>query len=196
MRIEVSLDGVMQQFATQIAQAGDRAPEMMAGALNAGGSAMRVRTIEAETAQTGLAKRTISKAQREFKATRARLEYEIEAAGGNVRLKYFRPRETRAGVSASPWNSRRVYAGSFMKAGWPQGSRWAKRKAKPNWNGQVFQRTGGKTRTGMDEFEHAKSGLFIPTEMVTGQTAGAFHASQPEVMAEVTRQIGAAFGAS
>lgn len=196
MHITVSLDDVMKQFASRIDRAGKRAPEIMAAGLNAGGDSLRQATIAAETGQTGLSKAVISRAQRAHRAHGSRLVYEIEASGGDVRIKHFRPRETRAGVAASPWNKRQVFAGTFMKAGWPQGKRWAKRKAKPNWNGQAFRRTGGKTRTGMDEFEHAKSGLYIPTELVTGATAAAFDSGAAGVLDATLTGLAKAFDAS
>lgn len=196
MHITVSLDDVMKQFASQIDRAGKQAPEIMAAGLNSGGESLRQQTIAAQTGQTGLRKGVIARAQRGHKASGRHLVYEIEAAGGDVRIKHFRARETRAGVAASPWNKRQVFAGTFMKAGWPQGERWAKRKAKPNWNGQAFRRTGGKTRSGMDEFEHAKSGLYIPIELVTGATAAAFEAGSARVLDTTMAGIAKAFGAS
>lgn len=185
MRIEVSLDGVMQQFGEMIAKAGDRAPELMATALNAGGSTLRVRTIEAQTKQTGLAKRTITRAQREFRASAASLVFEIEAEGGDVRLKFFRARETKAGVSAAPWNARKVFPETFIKGGRFPG------RVGLSMGGHVFQRTG----KGRLPLVGGRSGLFIPTELVSGQTAATFQAGQPEVMDVVTRSVGAAFGA-
>jgi hypothetical protein len=185
MQITVSLDGVMKQYGDRIRKAGAQAPMLMANGLNAGGSALRVKTIAAETAQTGLAQRIIAKAQREYHATPANLAYEIEAKGGDIRLKFFRARETRAGVSAAPWNKREVFAGSFIKGG-----RFPKRVGL-GMGGHVFKRAGSARMPIVSD----RSGLFIPTELVTGQTAAAFNTGQASVLDTVTRAVGAAFGA-
>lgn len=95
-------------------------------------------------------------------STPATLAYTIHTRGGDISLKYFKPRETRPGVSAAPWNSRRAYPHTFMRAGW-----WPRRVVKGNWNGQVFIRTGAK------KFTIADSGLFIPSEIVQGASAAA-----------------------
>lgn len=185
MQITVSLDGVMKQFGDRIRKAGAQAPGLMANGLNAGGAALRVKTIASETAQTGLAKRVIAKAQREHRASAASLVYEIAAQGGDVRLKFFKARETKAGVSAAPWNARHVYAGSFIRGG-----KFPKRVGL-GMGGHVFQRSGSARLP----IVGGRSGLFIPTEMVTGKTAATFNAGQGGVLDTITRAVGAAFGA-
>ena len=106
-------------------------------------------------------------------------------AGGDIGLKYFKAYETRAGVSSAPWNRRSIYAGSFMKAGW-----WPKRVTKGNWNGQAFYRAGSKTGSGKDRFVKAKSGLFIPDEMLKGASIAAWERGVVKVQASVEEQIG------
>lgn len=100
-------------------------------------------------------------------------------------MRYFKPRETRKGATAAPWNRRTLYAGSFMKAGW-----WPKRVVKPNWNKQVFIRTG----RGTSQFRKVKSGLFIPVELVRGEAAAAWNEAasrlQPRVAHEIRRITG------
>lgn len=147
--------------------------------------------------QTGLPKRTGMKAVRRkvSRSTPASLSYVINGQGGNVSLKYFKPRETRKGVSAAPWNSRRLYPSTFMKAGW-----WPKRVVKPNWNGQVFKRSNsdgysydglrsnGAKRSGT-KFSKEKSGMFIPTEMVQGATAEAWRRGARRLQPRIEHEI-------
>src|SRR4051812_14678264 len=136
-------------------------------AINHSAKVAATATGRALSDQTGLPKRTGKKALnlKVDRSTPATLTYTIHTRGGDISLKYFKPRETRPGVSAAPWNSRRVYPSTFMRAGW-----WPRRVNKPGWNGQVFIRTGaGKS------FKVADSGLFIPIEVVQGASAAAWN---------------------
>lgn len=169
MHINVSLDDVIRSFGAKVDRMATSAPALMANALNSAGDAVRQTTIAAETAQTGLPRKTIAKAQRAHKASAAHLVYEIEAKGGDVSLKFFKARETRAGTTAAPWGARRLFAGDFIKGG-----RFPKRKAL-SMGGHVFKRASG----GRLPIHVQKSGLYIPTEMTTGQTASAFNAGAP-----------------
>lgn len=142
-----------------------------AKAINNAGRDASKEVAPALTKQTGLPKRTAPKALRRHvvRANAGRLAYQITAQGGDIRLKFFKARETRKGVTAAPWNKRKLEPGTFMRAGW-----WPKRVAKPNWNRQVFRRTGGTTKFGKDEFENVKSGLFIPEELMKGEASAAW----------------------
>jgi hypothetical protein len=105
--------------------------------------------------QTGLKAKTINKA---LKGRSSGATYVIQSHGGNIRLKYFGARETGAGVTAAPWNSRRLYPATFIKSGW-----WPNR-VKPIAAGQVLRRkTAAKY-----PLEVVRSGLFIAEEMVKG----------------------------
>ncbi|WP_316172118.1 MULTISPECIES: hypothetical protein [unclassified Bradyrhizobium] len=115
-------------------------------------------------AQTGLQRKTIDKA---LKGAVRGPTYVIKSKGGNIRLKYFRARETAQGVSAAPWNARQVFPETFIMAGW-----WPNR-TKPIARGQVLRRKG-KAKYPM---EVVKSGLFIAEEMVTGPSAAAFYST-------------------
>lgn len=133
-------------------------------AINLAGRDAAKEVAPALTAQTGLPKRTAPKVLRRhvLRANASRLAYQITAKGGDVRLKFFKARETRKGVTAAPWNKRTLFHSTFMKAGF-----WPKRVVKPNWNRQVFRRADGS-------FENVKSGLFIPEELTKGQAAAAW----------------------
>jgi len=164
-------DQVMARYANQMAALGEgKARLALQRALRHTGAKARTRVVRALTAQTGLRRVTIVRAVREVGGDADGLSFVLRTEGGDIRLKYFRARETRKGVSAAPWNKRSVFSGTFMKAGWFSSGR----VSKPNWNGQVFRRTGTVTKTGKAKFAVVRSGLFIPTEMLQGQTAQAW----------------------
>ena len=166
----VTLDATsIARLGNRIGAAGKNAPLALARAINHTGDKAKTQMTRALVLQTGLKRRTIVKALRVSKAGSGGLTYTIRSSGGNVGLKHFGARETRAGVSAAPWSRRSVYDHTFMKAGW-----WPRRVTKGNWNGQVFERAGTRTNSGMDRFVKVKSGLFIPKEMVEGASAAAF----------------------
>lgn len=187
--LEIKLDtSAIAGLAPRFARATLTVPEGVARAINRAGDQARTAMIRAETAQTGLSRKTIVAALKTPKrATAAGLTYVIASEGGNVRLRYFAPRETRAGVSAAPWSNRQVFMHTFMKGG-----------QFPNRHGGI---AGGKRvymRTGPARFpvKSGRSGLFIPDEMVKGATAASFTATVERVLVkqleqELARAIGA-----
>ena len=168
----------LDRLGNLIGAAGKRAPVALARAINHSGDKARTRMIRALAGQTGLKVGTTKRALRTTKAGAGGLTYVIRSRGGDIRLKYFGARETRRGVSAAPWNKRSIYPHTFLKAGW-----WPRRVVKPSWNGQVFERMGSKTKTGMDRFETVRSGLLIPDEMVKGASADAFYSAVDQDLA-------------
>jgi hypothetical protein len=158
------------------------APKAIARAIKRTGDQTATRVVRALTAQTGLQRQVIARA---VKKKPAGLTYTLKSRGGNVALKYFKARETRKGVSAAPWNHRRVFAGMFIKGG-----RFPKRVAL-GLGGQVFKRTGASRVP----IARVKSGLFIPTEMVTGATAGEFLSAVRQILpARLQHEIAAILG--
>lgn len=177
-------------LAGKLAAAGNKAPQALARAINHTGDKAKTAMGRALVKQTGLKYATMNRALRPLSATAGSLTYTIKARGGNVSLRYFKPKETRPGVTAAPWNRRRLYAGTFMKAGW-----WPRRVTKPGWHGQVFARTGDKTETGMDKFQKQRSGLFIPREMVTGKSRQAFDDTvATNLPGRLAHELGRVFG--
>jgi hypothetical protein len=138
-----------------------RAPAAIGRAIKRTGDMTATRVVRSLTAQTGLKRPVIVRA---VKKQPAGMQYRLKTRGGNVALKYFKARETRKGVSAAPWNARRVFTGTFIKGGL-----FPKRKAL-NLGGQVFARTGASRVP----IAKQKSGLFIPTEMISGATRATF----------------------
>lgn len=172
MHITLKTDGVIDSYRHQLRQLGNQAPLALQRALNHSGDKARTQVVRTVTKESGLRRDVIARAVKVTRPTRGQLVYVLDARGGDIRVKFFKPRETRKGVSAAPWGKRQVFDGAFMKAGWV----WGRRIDKPNWNGQVFRRTGRITKNGMDQFEVVRSGVTIPGAMVMGTTEKAWRA--------------------
>lgn len=160
-------DGI-QRFTKLSEELGSyKARQIYAKAINDEGAKAATATGKALVEQTNLPKRVGRKAMKKrVRANPTSLKFDIETKGGQIRVKYFKPRETRAGVTAAPRNNRQLFIGTFMRAGW-----WPNRVVKPNWNRQVFYRVGKK-------FKVAKTDVWIPKEVVIGQTAETFNQSK------------------
>jgi len=191
MRIELKAhDQIMGRFGHQLDALGEGKARLVlyrAGKHTMGKA--RTQVVRALTKQTGLRRDVLDRAVKDITPSGNGLTFTLLTRGGNISLKHFKARETRQGVSAAPWNKRGMWPGTFMRAGW-----WPNRVDKPKWNGQVFRRTGSTTTTGMDRFEKVRSGLFIPTEMVKGETAAAWEtviktALFPRVEHEISRLL-------
>ena len=115
--------------------------------------------------QTGLKRRTMDKA---LKGKMRGSSYVVAVKGGDAKLSKFGARETRAGVSAAPWNKRGTFAHTFVKGG-----QFPNRVAMPKLHGQVFIRSGSARYP----IRVVKSGVVLPNEMVSGQSALAFYAT-------------------
>ncbi len=157
---------------------------LLSRALNTVGEEIRSNTVQAETAQTGLPADTIDRAQQTINASPAALTFTIKAKGGDVRLKYFGPKETAGGVTAKPWNAARMYRGAFMTSG-----RLGSRKLVSKLNGHVFRNVQGGKWHG--RIAVARSGLYIPDEMLVGQTAAAFDRGVSQAGGVLVNRIGA-----
>lgn len=194
MQITVNFkDDVLKRYANQLGALGQgKAEQALQRALNHTGAKAKTAVTKALTTQTGLKPAIIRRAVKTLKGDAGSMSFTLRTEGGNVRLKFFGAKETQSGVSAAPWGARRVYGGTFMKAGW--GNRWPERFAKPNWNGQVFERAGGVTKFGKAKFNNRRSDLYIPDELLTGETLQAFNSVinndlMPRVAQEVARLL-------
>jgi len=150
-------------------------------AVNHTGDKARTQVARVLSKQTGLPYGVIRKALKTDRAygsrqefvggpvsvsTDASLSYTIRASGGDISLKYFKARETRAGVTASPFGVRRLYNQAFMKGG-----RFPNRVTAKGLNGHVYLPLGNKW-SGPVELQD--SGVIIPAEMISGASAKAF----------------------
>ncbi|MDP2358652.1 MAG: hypothetical protein Q8M31_21715 [Beijerinckiaceae bacterium] len=187
MRVVISVrDQVMARFGNQLTALGaGKANLALRRAMNHTGAKAKTQVSRALTTQTGLPRKTIVRAVRVLNASVANLSFALETKGGDISLKYFKARETRQGVSAAPWNKRKVYPSTFTKGG-----RFPKRKALRKGKGHVFARAGA----GRLPIKKQKSGLYIPREMVQGQTKDAWDRLivadlLPRVRHEVARML-------
>ncbi|MDV2967812.1 hypothetical protein RZ532_17605 [Nitratireductor aquimarinus] len=166
----------LKRFENQIGALGEKAPHALQRAVARTGDMARTQVVRALTKQTGLKRKVIVRAVKVTRPSFGSLNYVMRTRGGDIALKYFSARETRKGVSASPFGKRKVFAGTFIKAG-----RFPSRVSL-DMGGHVFLRSG-KSRFPV---EKQKSGVVIPAEMVKGQTAEAFQAS---VRANLPRRV-------
>jgi hypothetical protein len=171
----------LARLGNAFAAAGAQAPHAIRRALNRTGDKTRTQVKRVLVAQTGLKAGVIGRAVKTRRASYGGLAYVIYSRGGNISLKYFGARETRAGVSAAPWGQRRVFAGTFIKGG-----RFPRRVPLRRLNGHVFKRVGGARLP----IAKQKSGLFIPEEMVSGATAQTFYdTAGRELAADVAHEL-------
>jgi hypothetical protein len=151
---------------------GTRMPVIGMRVVNFTGDRARTQVRRELPKQTGLKRKVIVKAVRVTRASTGRLAYVMDAKGGDIALKHFGPRETRAGVSAAPFGKRQVFAGTFT-----MGGRFPNR-VPLGMGGHVFKREGASRFP----IEKQKSGVIIPAEMVKGATAQAFERTVTTVM--------------
>lgn len=166
-------DNHLTQFAGKIERLKSDFPKVLPRIINQVGNRAKTQVVRHLTKQTGLPRKTIVKAIGNPGTARpGKLSYEMVTRGGDVRLKYLAPRETRKGVTANPFGKRTLFAGSFMKGG-----RFPNRKDVKQFDGHVYRRFGYGTRRddsrgGM--LYQLRSGVVIPKEMTTGSTKAAF----------------------
>lgn len=165
MAIVISIQGDgFRRFDNQIKALGKDGPKVLQRAVARAGDMTRTQVYRSLTQQTGLPRKTIVKAIKVTRPSWTNLSYTMTATGGDISLKYFSARETRKGVSARPWNKRQVFPGTFIKGG-----RFPSRTGVVG-GGHAFRRTSASRFP----IEIVKSGLYIPTEMVSGATKAAF----------------------
>lgn len=182
--ITINVD--MTQFvrlANVYAAAGKKAPVALSRALNATGGLALTQMRRSLVKQTGMKYGVFVRALKPKRATPGSLEYRVTSRGGNVSLKFFRPREGRGGVTAYPWNRATRYEGAFLKSG-PKGKRARSAKL----NGHVFKNIGGGKWRGKIEIQ--KSGLYIPDEMIEGASKAAFESvASTRLPSEIERAL-------
>jgi hypothetical protein len=162
-------DANLKRYGRRIEALNTRLPQALPRLVNQVGARAKTQVVRKLTGQTGLPRKTIVKAVGDpARARPGRLSYEMVTRGGNIRLKYLAPRETRPGVVARPWGKRTLFAGTFMRGG-----RFPARKEVAKFKGHVWRRVD---RSGK-RIVQARSGMFIPVEMTTGATRAAFEAT-------------------
>lgn len=151
---------------------GNQAPHAIRRALNHTGDKARTQVARQLVKQTGATYGAVRAALNSRPASYGNLRYEIVARGSAISLKHFSARQTKPGVTAAPWNMRRVFPHTFIvkKLG-----------------GHVFVRTSRK------RFPIKKLwGPAIPNELVRGHTPIVFNATvQAELPSRLAHEIGA-----
>lgn len=160
---EIDVKG-LERFGNMLGALGQDAPKAVIRAINRTGDMARTQVVRTLAKQTSLPQKTIRKAVKVKRSTWSDLSYTMTAAGGDVALKYFKPRETLKGVTAFVRGRRELYDSTFLKGG-----SFARGRVALNMGGHVFLRVGGRT-----DLEKQKSGVVIPAEMVEGATRDAF----------------------
>ena len=168
MQIQISLgEQALARFGNQLGALGEGGTKIaFARAVNHTGDKARTQVRRALTKQTGLRRDVIVRAVKTLRANPAAMRYEMKTQGGDIALKYFRPVEFRRGVRARPFGRATLFAGKFTRGGlFP--NRTALRMG-----GHVFENVEAPTWGG--RLAVVDSGVVIPEQMVTGETAAAW----------------------
>lgn len=168
-------DDHLKMFGSRIDRLNSTFPKVLPRIVNQVGNRAKTQVIRNLTKQTGLDRRVIVAAVKVTAAGGKRLCYDMVTRGGNIRLKYLHPKETRPGVVAKPFGQSRLFPGAFMKGG-----KFPQRKVVDKFDGHVFIRN----RSGGRHYTFVRSGVFIPKEMTTGATASAFNAIAAPLLKE------------
>jgi hypothetical protein len=108
-------DRVLAKYGNQLAAlGGGQARVAMSRALNHEGDKGRTQVKRALVKQTGIKYGAIDKAMATIRSTPATLAYRLKARGDETNIAWFGGAQRQKGVSAAPWNKRRVFAHSFI----------------------------------------------------------------------------------
>lgn len=160
-------DRNLSKYGNRLKRLNKEFPKVLPRIVNQVGNRSKTIVIRTLTKETGLPRQVIVKAIGNPLAARpGRYVYDMITRGGNIRLKYLRPKETPAGVVARPFGKATLYPGSFMRGG-----HFPDRKDVSQFNGHVYYRLNSSG----SKITFARSGVFIPVEMSQGATVEAFH---------------------
>ena len=164
------LDQTRIHFEAAIQRVGEtEAKRAFNRALNSEGNKIRTQVRRALREQTGARANLINRETRSYRSTFSNLVYRIEARGNYLGLSHFSPRQFRFGVRAKPWGRFQRFDGAFLVG---------------SLGNNAFVRTTAARFPIKKMF-----GPAIPKEMVKDESARAFEQSQPDVLAEATRQL-------
>jgi len=178
----------LNQFGNMLGALGKNAPKVITRALNRTGDMGKTHVVRALAKQTGLPQKTIRKAVKVKRASWQDLEYSLTSSGGDVALKFFKKRETPDGVVAHLGTARGkvLFDRTFFRGG-----AFPRRVNLSAFGGHVLDRVSEYRF----DLKVVKSGVFIPIEMVEGETADAFEAVVADVLPrrldhEISRSLG------
>jgi hypothetical protein len=116
MQVVISArDQVLARYGNALAALGERqARTALSRALNHEGDKGRTQVKRALVKQTGIKYGAVDKAMATVRSTPATLTYTLKARGDETNIAWFGGLQRRKGVSAAPWNKRRIFARSFI----------------------------------------------------------------------------------
>lgn len=170
------LDQTRKHFENAVRLVGEeKATRAFNRALNSEGDKVRTQVRRSLRKQTGAKQDLINRETKSFRSSFSNLTYTIQARGDHLGLSHFNPRQFSYGVRARPWGRTQRFERAFIVA---------------KLHGNVFTNTREYSETsGRNNKLSKKFGPAIPKEMVKHATREAFEASQPNVLAEATRQL-------
>ncbi|KAB1068810.1 hypothetical protein [Methylobacterium planeticum] len=179
------LDSIMARYGSQLAAIGPKAPIVFRDALNREGRKGRKEIRQALVRQTGLRLAVIRRAidPRTRSASVSSLQYRMDGVGGEISLRYFSPRETRSGVKHRSPNVPSPVPHAFTKGGSFRTGRKAVRP--PVTTGHVWIRKDPSKFP----LHKEKSGVWIPKEMVRGESLDRYRAIAFRLDGTVGKQI-------
>ena len=169
----------------------DEAPKVINRALNRVGDMGRTRVVRELARDTGLPLKLIRRSVKTKRSGWRDLRYELLSVGGDVSLKHFRKRETKAGVVANlgALRGRVLFPRTFFRGGkFP-------RRVDIHMGGHVFDRMSEQRY----HLKRVSSGVFIPQDMAEGAAAKAFDAVvashlEPRLEHEIAREMARLLG--
>jgi hypothetical protein len=116
LRVVVSeRDPVMRRYGNQLAFVGERGARVaQSRALNHEGRKGFTQVKRVLVAQTGIRYGDVNKAVREIPSTPVTLTYTLEGRGSETNIAWFHGTQRKKGVSAAPWNKRRIFPHTFL----------------------------------------------------------------------------------
>ncbi len=173
----------IERLALRLVGTGKTVRVALARAVNHTGDKARTQVVRALVKQTGAKYGVIRKALKTKRANAATITFQIIGRGGFMSLKEFGARQTSKGVSAAPWNERRVFPHTFIV---------------PSLGGHVFERIGGSRRLGPAAGRLPIRKLWgpaIPKEMVKEKSKEAFETTvAAELPSRVAHEVEAIIG--
>lgn len=164
------LDQTRIHFEAAVQRVGEQqATRAFNRALNSEGNKIRTKVRRALRQQTGAKASLINRETKSFRSTFANLTYRIEARGDYLGLSHFSPRQFQYGVRAKPWGRFQRFEGAFLVGSLS--------------NNAFVRETSARLPI------RKMFGPAIPKEMVQDETKRVFEDTQPDVLAEATRQL-------
>jgi len=170
--VSVKTSGTVADILAPVEMLADnRGKQVLSRALNHSLAKTETAVNRALAKQTGLKYGDVKKEISRFSSNAGNLQGEIKGKGGHHKLKEFKARQTKKGVSAAPWGDRMIFRGTFIIG---------------KYGGNVFKRIGKASENTLDKLADygikgtgrfpikALYGPAIPKEMVKDEAQAAF----------------------